>query len=324
MKQTILIYSLLLITTVNAGEWSLKTINESSIEGRWDISIDINGKKYPSWLEVVPSGSKWLVGSYVGIVGSARPISKINFSNGKMSFTIPPQWESETNDVSFEATLQSDSLIGTVTGADGRIHNWVGHRAPYLHRATAPAWGKPIQLFTGTNLKGWHAMGDNQWVAAGGILKNPRSGSNLVTDQKFNDFKLHIEFRCPAGSNSGVYLRGRYEVQIEDNEGKRPQKDLMGAIYGFLTPGEMAAKPAGEWQSYDITLIGRMVTIIVNGKTVICSQEIPGITGGALDSKEEEAGPIYLQGDHGAVEFRNIVLTPTSLSPKGQCHLVKG
>jgi len=119
-------------------------------------------------------------------------------------------------------------------------------------------------------------------------------------------FKLHIEFRYPKGSNSGVYLRGRYEVQIEDSKGMEPLNDQLSSIYGFLSPSEMLAKNAGEWQSYDITLVGRMVTVVFNGKKVICSQEIPGITGGALDSREGEPGPIYLQGDHGPIEYRNI------------------
>ncbi len=107
-----------------------------------------------------------------------------------------------------------------------------------------------------------------------------------------------------------MYLRGRYEVQIEDSKGMEPLKDQFSAVYGFLSPVEMMAKNAGEWQSYDITLTGRLVTVVANGKTVICNQEIPGITGGALDSKEGEPGPIYIQGDHGPIDYRNIVITP--------------
>jgi hypothetical protein len=283
---------------------------DASIEGRWDITIDSNGKEFPSWLEVIHSGSKWLVGYYVGIVGSARPISRINFKNGKMNFTIPPQWEDEEADLSFEATLQGDSLKGTMIDAKGLTHNWIGRRAPLLRRNIAPVWGKPIVLFNGKNMDGWKALGTNQWVVEGGILKSPRSGANLITDKTFSDFKLHIEFRCPKGSNSGVYLRGRYEVQIEDSKGKEPQRDLMGAVYGFLIPSEMAARDAGDWQSFDITLIGRVVTIVANGKQIICNQAIPGITGGAINSREGEPGPLLIQGDHGPIEYRNIVLTP--------------
>ena len=124
------------------------------------------------------------------------------------------------------------------------------------------------------------------------------------------DFKLHLEFRIPEGSNSGIYLRGRYEVQITDSKGMEPSDIQFAGVYGFLTPNEMAAKSAGEWQTYDIVLIGRRVTIIANGVPVIVDQIIPGITGGAIDSKEGEPGPILIQGDHGPIELRNIVITP--------------
>jgi hypothetical protein len=121
---------------------------------------------------------------------------------------------------------------------------------------------------------------------------------------------LHIEFRYPKESNSGIYLRGRYELQVSDSQGMEVAKDQLGAIYGFILPLENIAKAAGEWQSFDITLVGRLVTVIGNGKQIIYTQSIPGITGGAMDSNEGEPGPIMIQGDHGPVEYRNIVLTP--------------
>lgn len=121
---------------------------------------------------------------------------------------------------------------------------------------------------------------------------------------------MHIEFRYPKESNSGVYLRGRYEVQVSDSKGMPPLKDYLGAIYGFIAPLEMVAKEPGEWQTFDITLVGRLVTLVGNGKQIIYKQEIPGITGGAMDSNEAELGPIMIQGDHGPVEYRNIILTP--------------
>lgn len=298
------------VSSVQAGIEDKKPI-ESSPEGRWDINVEVDGKMYPSWLEVNHSGSKRLFGYYVGITGSARPVSKIIFKDGKMSFTIPPQWEEEDNDLVFEATLKDDMLTGTMVAANGKTYNWTGRRAPLLTRTKQPVWGKPIQLFNGKNLDGWKAMGaENQWVVQNGVLKNPKSGANLVSEKTFTDFKLHIEFRYPKGSNSGIYLRGRYEVQVMDSKGKEPEKDYFGGVYGFIKPTEMVAKDAGEWQTYDITLVGRMITLVANGKTIICKQEIPGITGGALDSNEGEPGPIYFQGDHGPVEFRNIVITP--------------
>jgi Domain of Unknown Function (DUF1080) len=282
---------------------------ESPLEGRYDLILYNSGKSYPAWLEVHHSGTRTLVGQYVGQGGSARPISKINFFNGIVSFSIPPQWDTASNDLIFEAHFQGDSLIGWLTMPDGKKFTLTGIRAPSLWRTSEPSWGEQIKLFNGTDLKGWHTNGNNQWKVENGIMISPASGSNIISDQVFNDFKLHIEFRYPKGSNSGVYLRGRYEIQIVDSKGMQASRDYLGAIYGFIAPHEMLARDAGEWQSYDVTLIGRLVTLAVNGKTVICSQEIPGITGGALNSKEGEPGPIMMQGDHGPIEFRNILIT---------------
>ncbi len=277
-------------------------------KGRWDITLYADGREIPSWLEIYHSGHKRLIGYFVGQSGSARPVSIIHYDEGVLRFSIPPQWEAEDNDLQFEARYAGDSLVGTLLEANGKKRDLIAHRAPLLKKTGEPKWSEAVSLFNGKDLTGWKAMGQNQWIVENGVLKSPRSGANLVTTKKFTDFKLHIEFKCPAGSNSGVYLRGRYEVQIEDSYGKQPQKDLMGAIYGFLTPSEMAALPAGEWQTFDITLVGRMVTVIANGKMIICNQEIPGITGGALDSKEGEAGPLYIQGDRGPIEYRNITI----------------
>lgn len=282
-----------------------------SIEGRWDITITKGNEKLPAWLEVSHSGVRFLNGQFVSESGSARPISKINFINDKITFSIPPQWDDSETDLSVEAYLKDDQLSGIMHTPKGEILNWVGVRAPKLINTKTPIWGKPISLFNGKNLLGWQALGaENQWVAENGILKSPKSGSNLRTIRTFDDFKLHVEFRYPKESNSGVYLRGRYEVQVTDSKGRDPLKDQLGAIYGFIAPLEIPAKEAGEWQSFDITLIGRIVTVALNGKTIIHKNEIPGITGGALDSNEGQPGPIFFQGDHGPIEYRNIVIRP--------------
>jgi hypothetical protein len=131
-----------------------------------------------------------------------------------------------------------------------------------------------------------------------------------LTTGKFDDFKLHAEFRIPKESNSGIYLRGRYEVQIEDGESEGLSRHSLAGIYGFFAPCVNVAKKPGEWQTFDITLVGRVVTIVFNGERVIDRQSIPGITGGALDSEEGSPGPILIQGDHGPIEFRKITLTP--------------
>jgi len=284
---------------------------EQPIIGRWDITVEMGDQSVPSWLEVKLSGIKTLVGYFVAESGSARPISKVNVNDGKITFSIPPQWDNADNDMVFEGTVENDKLSGVITSSSGVKHSFTGERAPLLKRSAAPEWGTPIALFSGQNLDAWHPQKpNNQWVAENGILRNPKPGTNLITNQKFDDFKLHIEFRYPAEGNTGIYLRGRYEVQIEDSKGKEPASIYLGGVYGFLTPNENVAKAPGEWQTYDITLIGRRVTIEANGKTVICDQIIPGITGGAIDSKEGEPGPIMLQGDHRPADYRNIIITP--------------
>ncbi len=299
------------VTSIVISNGQYSTVKKQSVlEGRWDMTLLMDGKECPSWLEVEHSGFHTLVGRYVYANGSARPVSKVNFDGEKFSFKIPPQWESESRDLEFEGTFTEKGLKGTLVYTDGKKYDWTAVKAPSLKREGEPVWGEPIVLFNGNNLRGWHATGENQWTVEDGILRSKKSGSNLVTEMTFTDFKLHIEFRYQKESNSGVYLRGRYEVQIDDSKGMDPWVGHLGAIYGFLTPSEMVAKDPGVWQSYDITLRGRMVTIIANNKLVIYNQEIPGITGGAIDSKEGEPGPILLQGDHGPIDYRNIILTP--------------
>lgn len=289
---------------------SIFSQDEKKLEGRWDLVISKDDAKLPSWLEIRHSGHKTLVGRFVYAFGSARPVSHIKVKDGKFNFVIPPQWEGGEGNMEFEGKLVGKKLSGTMKYTDGKMYNWTANRAPKLPSTENPIWGAPREIFNNKNLDGWHASGKNQWVVENGILTSKESGSNIITDEKFSDFKLHIEFKYPKDGNSGVYLRGRYEVQVADNKGSDPSDIMFGGVYGFLTPNEMVAKSAGEWQAYDIILIGRRVTVVANGKTIISDQIIPGITGGALDSKEGEAGPIMLQGDHGPIEYRNIVLTP--------------
>jgi len=284
------------------------------VTGRWDLTlIGSDGRHLPSWLEIYWSGDRVLVGRFVAIVGSARPISRLTFAHDTLRFALPPQWEGGDADLQVAGVFAGDTLAGSLTMPDGKQLAWSGHRAPALQRTGAPQWGPPQRLFNGTDLTGWHPLGgENQWKAVAGVLTNARGGANLVTDATYGDFKLHVEFRYPKDGNSGVYLRGRYEAQVEDSVvtvGSAEATGGLGAIYGFLMPNENAAKGAGEWQTYDITLVGRMVTVVLNGREVICRATIPGITGGALDSNEGAPGPIMLQGDHGPVEYRNLAIT---------------
>jgi hypothetical protein len=298
------------VSSITAPTSPARDINEQML-GRWDISITTPNGTQPSWLEIERSGRDAVVGRFVGVVGSARPIAVISAAGDSLSFAIPHQWEQGNGELSVQGRVQGSGLVGLMTFPDGKSYRWTAVRAPRLERRSPPRWGLPIRLLHANDPGGWHPSGaTNQWTVKNGILSSPRSGSNLITDRKFGDFKLHVEFRYPKESNSGVYLRGRHEVQIQDDYGREPWNDRFSSIYGFISPSRIAAKPADQWNSYDITLVGRMVSVAANGEQVICNQEIPGITGGALDSNEGEPGPIFLQGDHGPVEYRNIVITP--------------
>jgi hypothetical protein len=304
--------ALMLAAAGYSGTFAQSRTASDALLGRWDLVVQRGTQTSPSWLEVERSGTATLVGQFVGSGGSARPIARIDFTDGTFRFAIPPQWETNPRDITFEGRLEGDRIMGSMTMGDGQKATWSGARAPSLRRAEPPAWGDPITLVNGNSLDGWRPAGggDSQWIAAGGILRNAKRGANLVTVQKFEDFKLHLEFRVPKGENSGVYLRGRYELQIDDAAGLEPSSHHLGGLYGFIAPSENVARAAGEWQSMDATLVGRMLTYTLNGTTVICNREIPGITGGALDSAEADPGPLLLQGDHGPVDYRNMVITP--------------
>jgi hypothetical protein len=288
------------------------------VVGRWNLTVHGLELEYPSWLEVRQSGFRTLVGSFVGQFGSARPISKVEYDDGQVHFAVPPQFERRISDSIFEGSLEGDVLRGETTDDNGHRIAWEARRAPTLKRGQPPRWGKPVELFNGRDLTGWKPRSSNAkhgWLVRDGVLENTEPGNDLVTEQQFTDFKLRAEFRYPRGSNSGIYLRGRYEVQIEDGHGEEPDSHRIGGVYGFLTPCVNAAKKADEWQTLEVTLVGRTVTVVLNGERIIDRQAIPGTTGGALDSNESEPGPILLQGDHGAVEFRKMTLTPGASGP---------
>jgi len=288
--------------------------SDAAFLGRWDLTLKAPDRKYPSWLELTRENGQ-LKAQMVGRWGNARPLPKVEITNGHLKFVSPKEEEDRKDDMVFEATLKGDRLSGTTTGPDGAVWPWTGEHAPSLRRAAAPKWGKPMPLFDGKDLSGWTMSKSNTttvWKVENGLLITPGEGPELVYNSKFQDFKLHVEFKCDPMSNSGVYLRGRYEVQIETDSADEPPSHHTGGVYGFLAPSPELPRKSGEWQTYDITLVGRNVTVVQNGQTVINNQEIPGITGGAIDSHEALPGPIYLQGtEKGHVYFRSIVLTPS-------------
>jgi hypothetical protein len=230
----------------------------------------------------------------------------------------------------YEISVTGDLLEGWAhipnsNGLGVESVHFTGKRIPPFDKTPDPEkikFGEPVNLFNGKDLDDWELVDPNTasgWTVVDGILVNDPvqhegeahiNYGNLKTMESFGDFNLKVEVNVPEGSNSGIYLRGNYEIQVMDSYGKDPDSHNMGALYSRITPLEAAEKPAGEWQQLDITLFQRHLTVILNGTTIIDNQPVKGITGGALTSDDFSPGPIYLQGDHGKVSYRNIMLTP--------------
>ena len=281
------------------------SLNGQSVYGRWDLTVHDGAREWPAWLEVV-EGSP-VSGRLQGRVGHALDLTGIEVAGGRLGFTLPAAW-GPLGGRPFEATVSGDRLVARIL-AEGRELRVEGARAPALDRPDPVAWGEPVDLLA-EGLTGWSTRDPARdgWALHDGELSNTMPSSDLITRRKFSDFRLRLEVKVPEGGNSGIYLRGRHEVQVQDDHGNEPHNRRMGGIYGQLTPSALPTRPAGEWQTFEVTLVGRRVTVVLNGVTIIDRQEIPGITGGALDSREGEPGPIMLQGDHTAVVYRRIVI----------------
>jgi len=284
-----------------------------AVLGRWDLTVQGAAAPYPSWVHIQLRKETELQGRFVGQFGSVRNLTKIEYRDGALVFEVPIQYEQNKSDLRFEGRLTGDTLEGTTVAANGTTLKWTGKRAPALAADRTVSWGEAVELFNAKDLTGWKprsAARPGCWTVADGVLTSKPPCVDLISDRTFGDLRLHVEFMYPAKSNSGLYLRGRYEVQIQDDKGKALDALRMGGVYGFIRPYQDAAGAPDAWQTYDITLVGQRITTVLNGTTIAESDVIPGITGGALDSDEASPGPLMLQGDHGKVSFRKITLTP--------------
>jgi hypothetical protein len=277
--------------------------------GRWDLVVTpkaANAKIYPDWMEV---GMKDGVPS-VRIQprsGSAFYAKQFKAQGSHLNVL----WANNTT--TWDLDIKDGKLTGVEKRGDNVFADLTGVRAPALKHAAPKAWTDPEPIFNGKDLTGWEPTDPaaaNHYVAKDGDLLNESKGANLKTTRKFDDFKLHIEYNCPDEGNSGIYLRGRYEVQVEYEKVDANDKfHSIGAVYSMLAPAVELPRKPNTWETFDITLVGRWLTVVRNGVKTIDNQEIAGITGGALDSNEGEPGPFYIQGDHtGGMKYRNITV----------------
>jgi len=304
--------------------------------GMWTIDVEGGGV---GWLHV-HENQGYLDAELLWKGGSVTPVGHVYLANKNTLVVTRTNEFKRGKDASGEdrmhpaahvlrAKLIGEQLMGSMVGPHWRggemNEAFIGRRLEAPGRApdlTAAKYGRPIELFNGENLEGWKIIDPehkNGFKAMNGDLVNDpvqKEGAehihygNLRTDDVYDDFNLTLEVNVPEGNNSGIYLRGIYEVQVFDSYGKDVDSHHMGAVYSRMTPSIAAEKPGGSWQSLDITLYKRHITVILNGKNIIDNQPVLGPTGGAISSDVFAAGPIYLQGDHGNVSYRNLVLTP--------------
>jgi Domain of Unknown Function (DUF1080) len=279
--------------------------------GRWDVTGVTPTGTFPSWMEVVDRDGVPEI-RVQPRAGSVRLVSDVKVEGSRLTVVLSPATESRPANA-WELTIKGNQLKGIEKRGHDTQAQLTAVRAPELKSKTPKVWSDPEPLFNGKDLTGWE-LGDpssGHWVAQNRELVNLERGSNLRTMGTFDDFKLHIEYNCPDGGNTGVFLRGRYQLQIDyASEAADGRLHGMGSIYGYIAPTPNLPRKPGEWETFDVTLLGRYVTVVRDGVPIIANQEIPGITGGALDSNEGAPGPFNLQGSHtGGIKFRNITIS---------------
>jgi hypothetical protein len=283
--------------------------------GKWDITVPSAGKARgrACWLDLTREDGK-LKGLFQPGGGAAFPLPAVAIENGELRFQHEEREHSKEYTLVYRAKVHDGRLEGTVSYGEGQPRHWTGVRPP-VWPATPPKVKpvQPVELFDGKDTAGWLGQYHGSqlgWNVQNGILVNSEDADNIYSEKKFMNFRVELEFNIAKGSNSGLYLRGRYEIQIRDSQGQPLDVHSQGALYGFVVPSVNASKAAGEWQKLDATIVANRVTVVLNGTRIIDDAEIPGITGGALDANEGEPGPIMIQGDHGRVEIRKVTVTP--------------
>lgn len=287
--------------------------------GRWALTIPGGGA---GWLGVEQKGET-LSASVLWGGGSVLPAKEATVSGDTL--TVRQATGNTTREIKAKRSGDNLELEVATVKADGSASKpqpFTGKRiadvppAPDFSKVT---FGAPIKLLTEPLDATWQLVNEkslNGWSLKDGVLMNrlpegdhPRLG-NLRTKATFEDFRLTTEVRTQAGSNSGIYLRGIYEIQIADSFGKPVDPHNMGALYSRITPKVAAEKAVGEWQTLEITLVDRHVTVVLNGQKIIDNEAVLGCTGGALTSDETQPGPLMLQGDHTTIDYRNMELSP--------------
>jgi 3-keto-disaccharide hydrolase len=280
--------------------------------GRWNITGTGENAANVYWLEVTSEGGQ-VAGRLLNRGGSPVKLPTIRIENGELVFQ--PAAPRSGTAPEFRVRAQGDRLTGTVANG-GKTIQLAGVRPPKWGPADANAkhaLGKPVDLFDGKSMDAWDVQDKAKpmgWTVVDGTMTNTPSANNLVSKQKFQDYQIHAEYKVEKNSNSGIYIRGRYELQVLDDFGKPPEEHSHMSVYAWHAPLVNASKPVGEWQTMDATIVGNKVTVVLNGKKVQDNATLEAITGGALDANESEPGPVMIQGDHEKITYRKVTVTP--------------
>ena len=279
--------------------------------GRWNLAVEKEPRGRAWWLEVEAAGTRAMRGKFVGAPGGQMDVIQVLKIEGD---ELVWEFERAGKKLVYRAKLTTSGRLEGTMRTDGTELKFVGRRAPVLRDKDDGTWvpGRTVELFNGRDMTGWTPRFPGrpmEWYVEKGVMKNKAKASDIASLARFKNFKLHIEFRVAQESNSGVGLRARYEVQIYGDHGQPPSLHGNGALYSRLPPKVNATLPPAQWQTFDITLIGRELTVILNGKTLHDHIEVEGLTAMATDPDESAPGPLTLQGDHGPVEFRKITVT---------------
>jgi len=331
MKHLITLLLLLVAFTPTASSQDMGGHDAEHFMGRWGLFLPGGA----GWLHVHKDNG-YLDAELLWRGGSVLPVADVYVAGDKLIVTRVRTMKKDdgrsmtrTQRIELEpgvGQLVGKSYMPMASGMGEQVTPIKAMRLPDLPPApnvSKAKMGEPIKLFNGKDLAGWSLINSNHkngWIVEDGVLiNNPvqpegddhhyRYG-NLRTDATFEDFNLKLDVNIPKGSNSGVYLRGIYEIQVVDSYGKDLDPHNMGALYSRVKPAMAAEKEGGEWQTMDITLYNHHVTVELNGKKILDNAPVLGVTGGAMTADEFSAGPIYLQGDHGRVLYRNMVLIP--------------
>lgn len=317
MKTNVLLLLCILIAGCSYDEGSVDLRSDLvRFNGAWVLDAR-EGDHGPMALHVGRAGTGEVFGSLIGAAGGrTQPFVESEVIDGELRFMVERTFDGGRKArADTTARVVGDELHGSTT-RDGTTWDWIGRRPDVVEDRDdgSRREGEPVVLFASDeDLSLWRELDegkDGSWGAKDGVLHNGGSANTLASVATFWNFRLHIEYRLQADGNSGIGLRGRYEIQLYDDHGEPAGIHGNGALYSRIQPSLNATKAPGEWQAFDITLIGRDLTVALNGETLIDKGHVDGLTAMAIDSRESEPGPILLQGDHGPVEFRNVVVTP--------------